>query len=176
MGKRPWLPVATKQQIGTVCINCGATEELQYHHVVPISMGGNDIPSNMVCVCARCHSMIHYGKDGSIPRNSAISAGLRKAQAEGKHIGRPPRDAETVLQAIAEHSTQFGGTWTEDEIMESVNLHPVCYSKYKRRLLEDVASAEGWNHTFDRPTQVRNRPMYKHQILRMRSSGCMPRV
>lgn len=28
-----------KQEIGLVCCNCGSREELEYHHVVPVSLG-----------------------------------------------------------------------------------------------------------------------------------------
>ena len=80
------------------------------------------------------------------------------------------------MRAIAEHSTQFGGTWTEDEVMESVGVKSVCYSKYKRRLLADMANTEEWNHSFDRPVKIRNTPMYKRLILRLRNEGCMPRI
>ena len=41
------------------CINCGRTDNLSYHHVVPLSKGGNDIPSNIVPLCPECHALAH---------------------------------------------------------------------------------------------------------------------
>lgn len=42
---RKWLSQEEKQNIGTVCCNCGATEDIEYHHIVPLLLGGNDVKS-----------------------------------------------------------------------------------------------------------------------------------
>lgn len=44
------------------CRNCSvdASEaELQYHHIVPLSRGGQDIISNCVTLCSTCHDKTH---------------------------------------------------------------------------------------------------------------------
>lgn len=48
---RKWLSQEEKQNIGTVCCNCGATEDIEYHHIVPLLLGGNDVKSNIVPLC-----------------------------------------------------------------------------------------------------------------------------
>lgn len=40
------------------CINCGK-EASELHHVIPLALGGNDIDSNKVWLCIKCHSLIH---------------------------------------------------------------------------------------------------------------------
>ena len=40
------------------CINCGSTDDLEIHHVIPLEIGGNDIPSNMVVLCYDCHKAV----------------------------------------------------------------------------------------------------------------------
>lgn len=52
-----------KKEIGIQCCNCGSTQELEYHHVVPIGLGGKDINSNIVCLYYPCHQKILYGED-----------------------------------------------------------------------------------------------------------------
>lgn len=41
------------------CVNCGTTENLEIHHIVPLSRGGNDIESNLVYLCSECHCKAH---------------------------------------------------------------------------------------------------------------------
>lgn len=94
------------------CINCGADATCE-HHVVPISLGGNDIPSNKVPLCDSCHALIHnitIGK-GNLSHAELIRAGIRKkkeAIARGEiynprrrsgyndFIGRPKLKKEDV--------------------------------------------------------------------------------
>ena len=54
------------------CANCGDTKALQYHHIVPLSCGGNEIPSNVVCLCGSCHSKIHFGDKNVILHNDLV--------------------------------------------------------------------------------------------------------
>ena len=53
--KRRILNRSDKEEIGLQCCNCGSTEDLQYHHIVPISLGGIDINSNMCCLYYKCY-------------------------------------------------------------------------------------------------------------------------
>lgn len=39
---------------GHKCLRCGATEDLQCDHVVPVSKGGTDSPSNIQPLCGAC--------------------------------------------------------------------------------------------------------------------------
>ena len=41
------------------CANCGKTEMLEYHHVVPLALGGSNRISNIVCLCYWCHRQAH---------------------------------------------------------------------------------------------------------------------
>ena len=46
------------ERYGTVCINCGSSERIEWHHVVPLEIGGNDEPSNCVPLCYSCHKAV----------------------------------------------------------------------------------------------------------------------
>ena len=76
---------------GTTCCNCGINceENIVYHHIVPISVGGNDIISNIIPICTECHSIIHFGESYGLKNQSElIKKGLERARAEGKTLGR----------------------------------------------------------------------------------------
>ena len=152
------------------CMNCGSTTSLQYHHIVPVICGGNEVPTNIAVLCSSCHSKVHYGRDGVISHNEAIKMGIHKAKEKGVQLGRKSRcDLESVLRTIAENSTQFNwdSNVTEGEIREMVGLKEVQYSKYKRMLF-DAMSAEVWPYSWEKPVQVRNRPLYDHCIKQIR--------
>lgn len=69
-----------------ICTTCASEcDELHAHHIVPRSLGGLDIPGNLVYVCTACHSKIH-NKD--FTNHSALTrAGLAKAKARGVKLG-----------------------------------------------------------------------------------------
>lgn len=51
---------------GYQCSNCGSTESLQVHHVVPKSLGGVNEVSNLRTLCADCHDKAHGSNIGLI--------------------------------------------------------------------------------------------------------------
>lgn len=62
-----------------LCVNCGAPATCE-HHIVPISLGGNDIPSNKVPLCDKCHGVIHgvsFG-EGCLSHGELIKRGIQK--------------------------------------------------------------------------------------------------
>lgn len=50
------------------CANCGATEGVEFHHIVPLSSGGTNALTNLVPLCPKCHALAHnheyHKKDG----------------------------------------------------------------------------------------------------------------
>jgi len=63
-GKRKKIPkqvreAVWKRQYGgcIACINRGT----QYHHVLPVSLGGNNSLPNIVLLCEQHHSLLHLG-------------------------------------------------------------------------------------------------------------------
>lgn len=40
---------------GGRCVECGATFELQYDHVIPVALGGASTPENLQLLCAPCN-------------------------------------------------------------------------------------------------------------------------
>ncbi len=61
--KHPAFPKAIRDEIlqnhNFQCDNCGSTENLVMHHIVPLSQGGNHVASNISLLCESCHSVVH---------------------------------------------------------------------------------------------------------------------
>lgn len=49
------------ERYGDKCVNCGATP-IEYHHIVPLRIGGTNSVENIVPLCTRCHDLVHYTK------------------------------------------------------------------------------------------------------------------
>ena len=40
------------------CASCGATESLEWHHMIPAFLGGTAEEQNMICLCMDCHRTV----------------------------------------------------------------------------------------------------------------------
>lgn len=168
--KRPakWI----RDMLPKQCCNCGSTNDLTYHHIVPVIYGGTENPRNYAVVCGMCHDKIHYGEKGGIDHSSAVKKGIEAAKHRGVQFGKRPADSEKIMQTIAEHSSLFvdDGAWTESEIMAEVGIKPTVYYKCKRNLLADL-EGKIWPHAFAKPHKIRERPLYEWYINKLRSSS-----
>ena len=153
------------------CVNCGSTISLTYHHIVPVTYGGNDVPSNIAVLCSDCHSKVHYGKAGIINHNECVKLGIAKARERGIKVGRKPIDYEKVMRLISEKSTQFNddSLVTEREIAEEAGVKYTTYAKCKRKLFAAMEQ-ETWPYDWPKPTFRRNYPLYEHCIKELRGA------
>lgn len=91
-----------KRICGTHCVNCGSDQGIEYHHVVPLEIGGNDTLTNIVPLCHACHRAVthhqhrlkYYGRATGGGRPRKIPQNYKDILADYFHcrIGK----AETV--------------------------------------------------------------------------------
>lgn len=62
------------------CIECGFTENLHVHHLIPRHLGGSDAPSNLITLCAACHAVRHPTLQISLSRKLVESWAFRLAR------------------------------------------------------------------------------------------------
>lgn len=48
-----------KEACGTTCVNCGREDGIEYHHIVPLRLGGTNNLRNIVPLCGVCHQAAH---------------------------------------------------------------------------------------------------------------------
>jgi Mor family transcriptional regulator len=91
------------------CINCGNPATCE-HHVVPIVLGGLDIPSNKVPLCDKCHGIVHsviFGS-GSMSHSELVKRGIqRKKEAIAKGEIYQPRKRGGGGNCIGRPKTTF---------------------------------------------------------------------
>lgn len=115
------------------CINCG-NPAVELHHVVPLSLGGNDIESNKVPLCSLCHTLVH----GTDPNKRGVHwkelqrAGIEKAKAEGKFTGRKPKEYDTELfnQMLIEWRA---GKRTAVSIQRAFNITAQTFYRWEKK-------------------------------------------
>ena len=171
MAHRQTISNKWKKQLGKVCINCGSNINVEYHHIVPLALGGNNILSNICCLCEKCHHLVHFGTTPKESHRAAQRAGIIKAKLNGTHFGTPPANYEKIMESIATHSTVFeNGDLTIKEICELNQIELTTYHKVKNMLYKEL-DQENWNHSFQRPRRILTVPLYEYQILQARQNN-----
>ena len=83
------------------CCNCG-NEATCEHHIVPIVLGGRDIPSNKCYLCDKCHDIIHNitTTSNTLNHSELIKAGIQRkkeALARGEtYVARSGRSTSNI--------------------------------------------------------------------------------
>lgn len=77
-----------KEKLGCACANCGSTLDVEYHHVVPLRVGGTNRLTNIVPLCYVCHQIVHETKN--IRR-------VFRAENTGRPRKQPPENYKDIL-------------------------------------------------------------------------------
>ena len=117
-----------------VCQECGSAGDPQAHHIVPISEGGKDDPSNGITLCAPCHAAQHP----DVPRNLFLN------KASGDTIPAPWNATslaaefdccvQTIIRAAkALGIPKMGAQWAfSEEDKENIKKHVKCVPQRQR--------------------------------------------
>ena len=97
------------------CFECEITEDLQQHHVVPISRGG----TKTVTLCHSCHMKAHGRDSKGLNHRRLTKEGLAKAREKGIKLGNPSLK-EARLKAVEKRKLQ--GKETADRVMPMIEM------------------------------------------------------
>jgi len=77
----PALYEDLRQQVlrrdGWRCQSCGTMTNLEVHHRVFRSQGGDDSELNLITLCAECHAQVHSARKAVVPYCPGESGGLK---------------------------------------------------------------------------------------------------
>lgn len=86
---RPLFKQLLRDNLGDKCVNCNSDYKVEYHHIVPLALGGTNRLSNIVPLCYQCHKAAHNGRH------------MTQYAKNSKNTGRPNKvsyeDAEPIL-------------------------------------------------------------------------------
>lgn len=61
------------------CDLCGSCIGLEVHHIIPVSLGGEDSKENEICLCKKCHALL-------TPTSILTKAALQNKKKENERI------------------------------------------------------------------------------------------
>lgn len=73
-----------KSVLGCECVNCNSVENIEYHHIVPLHLGGTNNIRNIVPLCNVCHKAVTHG--GHRETYKGTRAGGRKPNVPDKKV------------------------------------------------------------------------------------------
>lgn len=132
------------KELGKRCGNCGSENNIQYHHIVPLAKGGNDILSNIAPLCEDCHRLVHGRHSSGISHSELTKLGIERARAEGKQIGLIKGTKLTTKKSveakkyILENSHNFNGDKSNADIIRELGISKNTYYKYQKELQEEL--------------------------------------
>ena len=68
--KRQAIPLWMKIYHGEFCTVCKTTENVEYHHIVPVSWGGKTEVDNLMPLCRMHHMQMHALMDDAVLANN----------------------------------------------------------------------------------------------------------
>lgn len=83
---------ALAERHGTACSCCKTTVGIEWHHIVPLFLGGTDEVTNIVPLCHACHMAAHHGRD--------ISHYDGLVRSGGRHPKVPDEEAFRALDLL----------------------------------------------------------------------------
>jgi hypothetical protein len=83
------------------CVICGVDDDLNHHHVVPLSLGGQDCEENIITLCCTHHDWIHnIQRHRNLKFIELVKAGQLKSNKPNRFGGRPPHSQEKINEII----------------------------------------------------------------------------
>ena len=65
------------------CFECESTDGIEYHHIIPRSLGG----TKTIPLCFKCHSLVHNKKVRTDSTSALTKAAFAKKRARGEKMG-----------------------------------------------------------------------------------------
>lgn len=77
------------EELGSVCSNCGSDLDIEYHHIVPLVLGGTNRITNIAPLCYSCHKKAHGSSKINKLRN----------RSTGRKKNQPPEDYKFIINS-----------------------------------------------------------------------------
>lgn len=88
-----WKDLLTK--CGNKCVTCGADENITVDHIVPLSLGGNNMINNIQPLCSACNS-----KKSNVLRDDDGNLVRTAKQQASRNGGRKPMPPEQKKRQV----------------------------------------------------------------------------
>lgn len=144
---------------GHTCRYCGAMAPdvaLTVDHVVPVTLGGSDDPSNLVAACADCNA----GKS-SVPADAPLVADVANdALRWQRAIEQARLEFEAERAVVDELCQQFWDLWMDWTYEVEVTVPPPPVEPTGDPLVDNWHRLMGWDGMHGQPISARNGQLY----------------
>ena len=120
-----------KSILGNKCVNCGSTDNIEYHHIVPLINGGTNKLSNIVPLCDSCHYKAH-------DKNKF------KTRKAGRNRLVNYKDAESILHKY--YKEEIGTKECKQLLGISINNKSTWYTLRKEYEMHHQVDENFYNH------------------------------
>ena len=105
----------------TFCVACGASDDLQHHHLVTRAEKGSDDESNLITLCCSCHAKLHNRQQNGVYNSKErIRDAKRHLASQGIFSGgKRPFGFDIVLGG---ETPRLVPNTAEMEIIEQIKL------------------------------------------------------
>ena len=130
---------------GMSCWICGSEENLQWHHIIPLSQGGKTERQNMLLLCGECHAKAHNQKS-------------HKWGNHGRPKAQPPEGYKEILADYFSEKIGKKETCQRLCLSEKQSIHLTGFWWYKE-YAEEIGVQKGfYNHIDILAAQKNKRP------------------
>lgn len=147
-----------------ICENCGATLDMEYHHVLPLRFKGTNELSNIKRLCKKCHSNVHHGfktSDKYMENDPFVGIQLEALFPEFLHLNCDSCKSQNNLKMRMVVPFSVGGQYTKgnlatfckscNNILER-NTNEKGILNHSALIKIGIESARNSGVTFGRPT------------------------
>ena len=138
------------------CTNCNSTQNIQQHHIIPKSLGGQET----IPLCSKCHGLVH---------NTHMSS----SELVKMGIDATRYDSLTIVAGLLFCFAHKG--YDIDELEERKTPQARCYSEFHRWTVEFYQLGESVRWLFNLSKRVfeikRTNYAYYHWLLKEREIG-----
>lgn len=115
------------------CVICGTNKDLQHHHIIPKSMGGDDHAHNILTLCCDHHEWIHGIRR---TRNTLFSELVKAGQKAANNFGGRPAIDKNVIDSVI-YLWKTGHSYRQIRKLTGVSLASVqkYIKEYKNNIL-----------------------------------------
>jgi hypothetical protein len=114
----------------TSCFECGSMEDIQYHHIIPYSLGGRKV----IPLCGNCHNMVHRGRQRRDNHSELVKEGIQRAKTAGKQIGKSSEEMSSMRRKGHQTARRCRDAWVIEAQRLDDNLRKQGLSTQKERV------------------------------------------
>jgi len=122
------------------CVSCGSSHNIEWHHAIPIEVGGQDVITNLVPACHNCHMAAHSWKECRSNKLKDREPNIRG----GRHYSVPENYKDLIRDYVfcKIGKEELGRRWNDAMGIESADtpeaVEHISEKSWYRKFLDEL--------------------------------------